>query len=163
MSLPTADERERLFIQLEAMSSFLAEHLGGLAGEAATRRGPDDTFSPVEQCWHLADLDAEGYGVRIRRLLSEDRPSLPDFEGARIARERQYRSKSLPEGLRAFQVARRANVDLLRSVPEAEWSRRGIQGGVGEITLADVPRMMCEHDASHKAEILAWAEGRSIG
>jgi hypothetical protein len=27
---------------------------------------------------------------------------------------------------------------------------------VGQLTLSDIPRLMHEHDASHKAEIIAW-------
>lgn len=158
--MPSADEREALFRELEAMPALLAEWLSGVVGEAIVRRGPGDTFSPVEQCWHLADLETEGYAVRIRRLLTEEGPSLPDFEGDRIAEERQYRSKSLEEGLQAFTAARRTTMALLRSVTEAQWARGGVQDGVGEIRLADVPRMMREHDASHQAEILAWLEAR---
>jgi hypothetical protein len=154
--MPTPDERESVFRELDAMPSFLAHHVGSLTGEAVTRRGTGDTFSPVEQCWHLADLEVEGYGVRIRRLLTEEMPSLPDFDGGRIAEERQYWTKSLQEGLRAFEAARRANLARLRSVPESEWSREGVQAGVGAITLAALLNMMEEHDASHRAEILAW-------
>jgi hypothetical protein len=29
---------------------------------------------------------------------------------------------------------------------------------VGEVALADVPRMMRDHDASHTAEIIAWSQ-----
>jgi hypothetical protein len=158
--MPTPDERESLFRELEAMSLFLAHHVGSLTAEAATRRGVGDTFSPVEQCWHLADLEAEGYGVRIRRLLTEEMPSLPDFDGGRIAEEREYRTKSLQEGLRAFETARRTNLAQLRSIPESEWMRAGVQAGVGAITLAALPRMMQEHDASHQAEILAWVRAQ---
>ena len=35
--------------------------------------------------------------------------------------------------------------------------RSGIQDGVGRLTLADVPRMMHEHDTSHRNEIIEWA------
>jgi hypothetical protein len=155
-----ADEKDSLFRELEGMPLFLAQWLGGLADDVATRRGPGDTFSPVEQCWHLADLEVEGYGVRIRRLLSEELPSLPDFDGGPIAEERQYRTRSLQAGLQAFELARHTNLDLLRSMPQAGWTRRGVQAGVGRVTLADLPRMMREHDASHRAEILAWVEAR---
>jgi hypothetical protein len=151
-----ADERESLFRELEAMPSFLAESFAGVSGEAVTRRGAGGTFSPVEQCWHLADLEAEGYAIRIRRLLSEETPRLADFDGGRMAEEREYRARSLREGLVAFQVARRASLAVLRSIPEAAWARAGLQEGVGNITLADVPRMMREHDASHRAEVAAW-------
>jgi hypothetical protein len=149
-------EREALFAELRAMPRFLADRFAALSAEVARRGGPEGTFSPVEQCWHLADLEAEGFGARIRRLLGEERPFLPDFDGARLARERSYAAKSLGEGLEAFRAARQSNLALLQAVPEDGWSRKGVQEGVGEVTLADLPRLMCEHDASHKAEIKAW-------
>jgi hypothetical protein len=149
-------EREALLSELEAMPDFLAGRFGALSAETAREAGPAGTFSPVEQCWHLADLEAEGFGSRLRLLLSEPRPFLPDFDGARIARERNYRAKGLAEGLRAFRDARQSNLKLLRGVSEVDWSRGGVQEGVGEVTLADVARLMHDHDASHQAEIVAW-------
>jgi hypothetical protein len=152
----TATERRDLIAQLEGMPGFLAGRLAHLSSDAARRRGPDGAFSPVEQCWHLADLESEGFGARIRRLMTEERPFLPDFDGARLARERDYRARSLGEGLQAFRAAREFNVALLRSAPEGAWSRAGVQEGVGAVTLSDVPRLMREHDASHRAEIASW-------
>jgi hypothetical protein len=144
--------------ELEGMAEFLAGMFGDLSTEAARRGGAQGTFSPVEQCWHLADLEVEGFRVRIRRLLDEERPFLPDFDGAAAARERDYCARSLVEGLQAFRAARESNVALLRSVPEEAWSRGGVQEGVGEVSLLDIPRLMHEHDASHKAEIIAWCK-----
>lgn len=149
-------QEEELLVELEGMPRFLTETFGHLSAEAARRGGPDGTFSPVEQCWHLADLESEGFGVRIRLLLHEERPFLPDFDGARVARERDYRAKSLAQGLEAFRAARDSNVALLRSVPDEAWSRGGVQEGVGELILSEIPRLMREHDASHRAEIIAW-------
>jgi len=150
--------QEELLLELEGMPRFLTETFGDLPAEAARRGGPDGTFSPVEQCWHLADLESEGFGVRIRLLLDEERPFLPDFDGARLARERDYRAKSLVQGLEAFRVARDSNVALLRRLPDETWSRGGVQEGVGQLTLLDIPRLMHEHDVSHKAEIIAWRD-----
>jgi len=149
---------QALLAGLEAMPEFLADRFGDLSAEAARRGGPDGTFSPVEQCWHLADLESEGFGARIRLLLREERPFLPDFDGARVARERDYRARSLAEALRAFRAARESNVALLRSLPEEACSRGGVQEGVGEVVLSDIPRLMHEHDASHRAEIIAWCQ-----
>ena len=50
----------------------------------------------------------EGFAERIRRLLTEENPALPDFEGARLARERDYRRRDPSEGLAAFARALRA-------------------------------------------------------
>ena len=152
------DERQALMARLQAMPGFLAERFASLSTDDAMRPGPDEAFSPVEQCWHLADLEREGFGARIRRLLDEDDPFLPDFDGARLARERDYRSRSLEAGLSAFRAERSANLALLSTVASDQWSRAGRQEGVGRVALCDLPSMMAEHDASHRAEIEAWSQ-----
>jgi hypothetical protein len=80
---------------------------------------------------------------------------LSDFDGGRVARERDYRRRPLAEGLAAFAAGRRANVAALQSLTPAEWTRAGTQEGVGPVTLRDVPFIMAEHDAGHRAEIEA--------
>lgn len=144
--------------QLEVMPEMLEGAFGGLAEQASLRPGPGGSFSPVEHCWHLADLEREGYAQRIRRLLDEDEPQLPDFDGARIAAERNYRQLSLAEGIATFRTARRDNLRMLRTLTESQWARSGTQEGVGRVTLADIPRMMAEHDASHRREVDAWIQ-----
>ena len=101
-------QRQELMEALAGMKHFLRETFGSLAAEETRTPGPGGSFSPVEQVWHLADLEREGFGVRIERLRTETNPHLPDFDGAKIARERNYRALSLSEGLRAFEAAREA-------------------------------------------------------
>lgn len=72
---------------------------------------------------------------------------------ARLARERAYRTLRFADGLAAFTQARFHNLTVLRSLPEDAWGRAGTQEGVGRVRLADLPRMMAEHDAGHRAEI----------
>jgi len=157
--LLTQESQEALIETLIAMPDVLDKAFAGLSAADARLAGADG-FSPVEQCWHLADLEREGYGVRIRRLLTEDEPALPDFDGERVARARDYRSLSLIEGLAAFRQARVENVAAFRRVSDREWERRGTQEGVGRIGLCDVPAMMAEHDAAHRKEIEAWIRRR---
>ena len=154
----TGVERETLLRDLAAMPDFLVERFSSLSAAEAAAPGPAGGFSPVEQCWHLADLEREGFAVRIRRLLSEVDPLLPDFDGDRAAVVRQYRLKSVAEGIRAFREARAANLRLIRSVAADEWSRAGTQEGVGRVALCDMPSIMAQHDGAHRAEIAAWFE-----
>ncbi len=91
--------------------------------------------------------------MRIRRLLSEEEPSLSNFDGDRIARERRYQDRNLGEGLAAFAAARARNLERLRSASRSDWKRRGAQEGVGRISLADIPRRMAEHDLSHTRDV----------
>jgi len=156
----TAADREALLARLEAMPGLLQSAFAALSRAEAAAPGPGDSFAPVEHCWHLADLEREGYAVRIRRLLSEDGPALPDFDGARIAAERGYRSLSLTAGIEAFRQARGANIAALRGLGDRDWLRVGTQEGVGAVTVCDLPAMMAEHDEGHRREIEAWALAR---
>ena len=153
-------ERDRLLHDLEAMPEFLAEQFSSLPPQVACGEEPDGAFSPVEHCWHLADLEIEGYQARIGRLLSETAPVLPDFDGGRVAKEREYRTKSLPHAIAAFREARRANLSAFARLGEGEWSRAGTQEGVGPVALCDLPAMMAEHDRIHRTEIEAWRRAR---
>ena len=158
--LLTKTDQDSLLNELDDMPDLLATTFASLSPSEAATEGPDDLLSPVEQCWHLADLEREGFAVRIERLLSEDEPLLPDFDGARIAKERSYKTRSLAAGIDAFREARLANVRALRAIAGPTWVRRGTQEGVGTLALCDVPTMMAQHDAAHRHEIAAWARAR---
>jgi hypothetical protein len=146
-------ELETLLLTLESTPVLVTRAAEDL-GETRARMEPaGGGFSLIEHVWHLADLELEGYGARIRRILCEQEPSLADFEGDRIARERQYKKRDLGEGLAAFALARAKNVQKLRSIHNSDWKRRGTQEGFGSIALEDVPRMMAAHDQAHIAEI----------
>lgn len=159
MRLDTAGQ-QALLADLAGMPAWLAAKYAGLTPETAAAPPAPGAFAPVEQVWHLADLEAEGFGARIERLLREDAPALADFDGAAIARERDYRSRSLADGLERFAAARRANLARLATVAESQWARGGVQEGVGAVTLCDMPVFLAQHDAAHRAEIEEWARGR---
>jgi len=158
--LPAAD-RAALFDRLTVMPDDLAVAFDGLSDAASRTRTASDAFSPVEQVWHLADLEAEGFGVRIARLLTEDAPRLDDFDGDRIARERRYRERDLAGGVAAFRTARARNVATLAALSGDAWNRAGTQEGIGPVMLCDLPVMIAEHDAAHRAEIDAWRQAAS--
>ena len=146
-------ELETLLLTLESTPVLVARAAAKISPEQA-REGPAvGGFSLIEHVWHLADLEREGYGTRIRRILSEDEPILSDFEGARVASERVYRRRDLAEGLAAFAAARACNINKLRSVSGSDWKRKAVQESAGLVTLEDIPRMMSEHDQSHTREI----------
>ncbi|HUK91994.1 MAG TPA: DinB family protein [Blastocatellia bacterium] len=151
-------EREFFLASLEQMADYLTDAFSSLSPEEAQQPGPDGLFSPVEQVWHLTDLEREGFQARINRLLSETNPTLPDFNGSAVAKARNYRSLSLSEGLAAFADARKRSVELLKSVDSPDWFRSGVQEGVGNVTLCDMPSFMAQHDQAHRAEIEVWKQ-----
>ena len=120
-----------------------------------THRPADGTFALVEHVCHLADLEEEGYGRRIMRMLSESLPFLADFAGDVIARERRYIEQRVEPALERFREARRLNIITLRSLRDDQWGRKGAQENVGAITLASIFDGIVDHDTAHAAEIAA--------
>ena len=148
--------RAEVLRDLAAMPAYLREAFEALPQDLLTTGGPDGLFSPVEQVWHLADLEQEGFASRIERLLNEHDPLLPDFDGTAVARARNYKALSLTAGLARFEAARHANLARLRAVPDDAWTRSGVQSGVGAVSLCDMPVFLRQHDEAHKGEIAQW-------
>jgi hypothetical protein len=153
MSLPS--ELVPVVAELERAREILAEGARRLPERRRLAPPAAGGFCLVEHAWHMADLEREGFGARLRRLLLEAEPLLPDFDGDRAARERRYTSRGLEAGIEAFASARAANLALLREVPPDAWTRAGTQEGVGRVTLLELPGMMLRHDRQHAEEIAA--------
>ena len=141
--------------RLERFPSLIRSIVSPLSDSLIRTKPEEHRFALIEHAWHLADLEVEGYTLRIARLLAEESPVLPDFDGDRFARERRYIELDLEGALRRFTTARLVNVRRFRNFTDAEWNRAGTQDGVGPVTISRVMEMMSEHDASHGAEIAA--------
>lgn len=146
-------ELEKSLDALRAMPSFVAGVVHRLSHDESRLPGPGGSFSLVEHIWHLADLEREGFGERIQRLRVEPSSFLPDFDGDRIARERDYAQRDCRKGVAAFRTSREDNLRILRGLSEDEWNRSGFLERVGAVLLRDIPVLMLEHDLSHRAEI----------
>jgi hypothetical protein len=144
---------EALLVTLESTAALLSRAAASLSPAEARRRPAAGGFSFVENVWHLADLEREGYAVRVRRILGETNPALLNFDGDRIARERVYQERDVDRGIVAFARTRAQNLEVLAKLSRSEWKRTGSQEGVGAVSLEDIPRMMAEHDRAHGAEI----------
>jgi hypothetical protein len=142
--------------ELASMPDYLELAFADLTAHQRTQNGVDGRFSPIEHIWHLADLEQQGFAARIQRLKTEICPALENFEGARIAREGNYKQRSWTQGFNEFRNARSANLSTLRNLDKEQWLRRGTQQGVGDISICDMPSLMAEHDNAHRSEIAAW-------
>jgi uncharacterized damage-inducible protein DinB len=139
-----------LFGMLSGTPAILARVAAQVPAELVrVRSGP---FALVEHVWHMADLERE-FAERIRRLLGEADPFLPDFDGERIAKERQYLTLDFAAGLAAFAAAREETLRRLAGVASEAWALRGRQEGVGAVSLAEMPGRIVDHDRAHLNEI----------
>ncbi len=138
--------------RLDAMPEFLEAALDSLAREDLLARPGPDEFSLAEHACHLRDLEREGYLVRVRRMLAEERPTLQPFDGAAVAAARDYPREDAHAAARDFAAARGEVTSLLAALT-ANDLRREADFGERRICLADLVAMMVEHDRSHREEI----------
>jgi hypothetical protein len=138
--------------RLAAMPAFLEAALEAASREELAFRPGEEEFSLLEHACHLRDLEREGYLARVQRILAEDTPALEGFDGAAIARERDYLSQDARAAARDFAHARRSLTALLAAA-SAEQLRRPATFGGRRITLEDLVGMILEHDRGHREEI----------
>jgi hypothetical protein len=134
---------------LSATPMRAAELTHGLSDEQLSRRVNPEFFSLRESVLHLRDIDVEGYEPRIRRILTEASPVLPDVNGAQLAIDRKYNEQPLEPALAELAIARAATMERLRACSEADLERTAEMQGTGTVTLRRLLEMWMQHDADH--------------
>ncbi|PWT93600.1 MAG: hypothetical protein C5B55_04255 [Blastocatellia bacterium] len=154
MSAPKAStEFHQQLDDIARTPAIVASLLEGIPEEQRRIRLSPEEFSATEQVCHLRDIELEAFGIRIRRILDEDRPKLADVDGGRLAAERDYNKEDVARALETFADARSKSVVTLSSLDEEKLSRKGVMEGVGEIDLSKLTDMMREHDLNHIEEL----------
>ena len=145
----TRSDLENAAQKLADFPTALRGMLAGLPEEVVRRKRSMTEFSILENVCHLRDIERDGYSVRLRRLLEEAQPFLPDLDGSRLAQERDYNPQAIQNALEAFSNERMANVALIRALRPEQLSRTGHLETVGPVSVEQLLRRMQEHDREH--------------
>ncbi|HVO09317.1 MAG TPA: DinB family protein [Vicinamibacteria bacterium] len=148
----SAEERNRLIEQYARGPRRLREALGTVPTEALRWRPGPGRWSAHEVVVHCADSETNA-ALRIRYLLAENEPLIVGYDQAEWARVFDYHSQSLEDALAATDLARRRTVPLLRSLDEAQWSRRGRHTESGPYGAEDWLRSYAVHLEGHAGQI----------
>ena len=154
----TSQELREAFEFLAETPRIVEEAAAGLTPDDLRWKPSEQEFSVLENVCHLRDIESEGYRVRIRRLLEEEHPFLPDLDGNRLAAERRYNTQDARAGLAAFRRSREESLRDLSVVTPEQWDRSGTFETSGTITLANLVAMMREHDQAHRTELACLRE-----
>jgi DinB superfamily len=120
---------------------------------------PGEMFCADDQACHVRDIEVQGYQVRIRRMLGEDRPDLVSFDSYALARDRTYDQLDATAAVADFRRARAETVAILQTLTSAQLMRRATFGEYGEVTLAGLVHFLCSHDQQHLA-CMQWLLGK---
>lgn len=133
-----------------------------LAWKPSTWDGiPGEQFPPIGQLCHIRDIEIDGYHVRFKRVLNEERPDLLSIDGYALAEQRGYDKAAAAESMRSLRSARAATLSLLGNLTEQELQRRCTFAEYGELSLLGLIHVLCSHDQQHLA-CMHWLMGKLV-
>jgi DinB superfamily len=144
---------------LEAFPSTLRAFLDDVSEGALDWRPdswdgiPSETLTIRQQVCHVRDIEADGYLVRVDRLMRETEPVLQSIDTYALVESRGYDRTDVREALAAFTEARRRMLALLADLDQRALSRRGTFEGYGPVTLKGLIHFLCSHDQQHLAGV----------
>ena len=146
---------ETLHATLLAARADLLREIRSLDPALVGRRPSPDEWSIEENVLHIADMDRQT--VRhLRRILSEDEPTLPPTRGDEFAAERAAAVAAGWEAVVArCSAARDELLALCDGLDEDALARGGIHPRFGCRTVAGWLEQRAKHDRDHQAQIHA--------
>lgn len=120
----------------------------GVPGEKMVASPGPEEWSAQDVLAHLFDADMV-YGVRIRMILTQDRPPMPGFDQAAWTQRFAHLDEAPRQTLLRWRWLREANVRLYQSVTDEEWDRVGLHSERGEESVRVIVKMLAGHDLMH--------------
>lgn len=146
------DPRLELLKTLRAVPVVADALVAAFDADALRRRTALGEWAAVEVVAHLADTEERALG-RVRRMLAEEAPVLEPFDQAALALDRGYLKLDAAAELRRFAALRADHVRLLETLDDAGWSRVGVHGEHGRMTVERYESHVAAEDVDHLAQI----------
>lgn len=148
----TADERTRLIALYRDGYRAIVEAIHNLTEEEFDVRAGEGRWTIREIIHHLADSEMTA-AVRLRLLLTEDRPVIRGYDQDEFARRLHY-DRPHESSLEAFRYARETTAQLLERLSEAEWLREGTHSEVGAFSVEKWLEIYAPHAHRHARQIV---------
>ena len=158
-----AAERMALIEDYEAGADEVGRALGEIGRDAFDRRPPDGSWNAREVVHHLADSEMRS-AIRLRRLLSEDNPTILGYDEASYATIFRYAERPMEPALAAFRASRSTTSQILRQLDEAAFARGGTHQESGPYGVEHWLRIYARHAHEHADQIrIAGRPGQAEG
>lgn len=152
-----SEERARLIEKYRDGYRVVVEALDG-ATEEELDRSQSSEWTPRQIVHHLADSEMMS-AIRIRRLLSEEKPVLYGYDEATFAKKLTS-DRPIAPSLQAMRWARETSAQLLERMTEDDWGIAGTHTESGRYTSEDWLNIYAAHAHDH-AEQIKRSRGRS--
>jgi hypothetical protein len=127
---------------------LLREAVKGMSHEQVLARPMAGKWSTLEVVCHIADFEIVG-ADRIKRVIAEERPTLPDGDENLFAKSLAYHSRELGDELQVIGSIRAQVSRILRTLKEVDFDRIGNHTAAGPLTLAQLVERGANHIRHH--------------
>jgi len=145
-------EYSKLIDDYAACAALLRDATNGMTREQILARPIPGKWSTLEVVCHLSDFEIV-YADRIKRIIAEERPTLPDGDEQLFAAKLACHSRDLEEELQVFSAIRTATARILRTLPATDFARVGVHSASGPLTLLQFVERATKHIPHHVAFI----------
>jgi hypothetical protein len=124
---------------------------GLTAEDMASIPAPDSNvgkWSIQQVVLHLADAE-QVHADRMKRIISEENPTLLAFDENKWAAALHYDRQSAQDAVHLIELTRKAMATTLRHLPDAAFNRAGTHSETGRKTLADILTSAVNHLEHH--------------
>ena len=139
--------RDLMLARLAATPRMLRELIADVAGDAGSRAPAPGEWSIVEVVRHLVEGDRDTFLPRLRRMLTEMRPTFD--KRAPVLGD----ATDLPTLAAAFASAREQALKRLLGLDEAGWRREGVSPSRGLLDVHTYAATMDAHDTEHLRQV----------
>ncbi len=145
-------ERTSLIEAYQAGPDEVDRALVEIGRDALDRRPPDGSWTAREVVHHLADSEMRS-AIRLRRLLSEENPTILGYDEAGYATTFRYAERAMEPALAAFRAARSTTAQILRLLDDEAFTRTGTHSESGAYGVEDWLRIYARHAHEHAQQI----------
>ena len=146
-------ERDVLIGRYRDGYAAIVESLVKITPEELDARPGPGKWTVREIVHHLADSETTA-GIRIRRLLAEDRPEIKGYDQDEFARRLHY-DRPHETSLLLFKVVRESTAELLERMSPDDWLREGTHSEAGRYTPETWLTIYAAHAHKHANQIRA--------
>ena len=147
-----AAKPEESIARLRGTELDLVALLSGLDTKRLRQRPTDGEWSALQILCHLADAEMV-YGVRIRLILTVERPWISAYDQDAWADRFVEVEHDFKETVNRWRITRDANLRVLGSLQPQDWERAGMHAERGEESVAAIAGMLADHDRDHLAQL----------
>ena len=145
---------EKLYEILERTPAVLKTLLENLSDEWVMSNEGPDTFSPYDVIGHLLHGEKTDWTARTKMILKSG-TAKTFVSWDRFAMYEESRGKTLSELLDEFEIARKENLEWLKSLnlKVTDLDKKGMHPKLGEVMLRNLLSTWVVHDLTHIAQI----------